>query len=89
VASAGPDKTVRPGKGGTATFTLDGRSSSDPDGDALTYRWEQTSPALTSPVGTSSTVTLTRGTGTYAFRLTVSDGSLSSSDTVVVTVRRK
>jgi len=89
VANAGPDKTVRPGKGGNATFTLDGRGSSDPDGDALTYRWDQTSPALADPVGTSATVTLTRGTGTYTFRLTVGDGSLSATDTVVVTVKRK
>jgi hypothetical protein len=80
---------VRPGKQGTASFTLDGRGSSDPDGDALTYRWEQTSPALGTPVGTTPTVTLSRGVGTYVFRLTVSDGALSATDSVTVTVKRK
>jgi serine protease AprX len=89
VANAGPDRTVRPGKQGTASFTLDGRGSSDPDGDALTYRWEQTSPALGTPVGTTPTVTLSRGVGTYVFRLTVSDGALSATDSVTVTVKRK
>jgi serine protease AprX len=89
VANAGADRTVRPGKQGTASFTLDGRGSSDPDGNALTYLWEQTSPALGSPVGSSPTVTLTRGIGTYVFRLTVSDGALSSTDSVTITVKRK
>jgi serine protease AprX len=89
VANAGPDRTVRPGKQGTASFTLDGRGSTDPDGGTLSYLWEQTSPALGSPVGTTPTVTLTRGIGTYVFRLTVSDGALSSTDAVTITVKRK
>jgi hypothetical protein len=77
VANAGPDQSLRAGRSpNTATFTLSGAGSSDPDGDALTYRWDQTSPALTTPVGTSSAVTLTRAPGTYVFRLTVNDGSL-------------
>jgi len=37
VADAGPDQTVAPG----AVVTLDGRGSSDPDGDALRFKWTQ------------------------------------------------
>jgi serine protease AprX len=90
VANAGPDPSLRAGRSpNTATFTLSGAGSSDPDGDALTYRWDQTSPALTTPVGTSSAVTLTRAPGTYVFRLTVNDGSLQSTDSVTVKIRKR
>jgi serine protease AprX len=90
VANAGPDQSLRAGRSpNTATFTLSGAGSSDPDGDALTYRWDQTSPALTTPVGTSSAVTLTRAPGTYVFRLTVNDGSLQSTDSVTVKIRKR
>lgn len=88
VASAGPDQSLQV-KGKAATFTLDGRGSSDPDADPLTYRWEQTSPVLASPVGTVAVVTLKRAPGTYVFRLTVSDGALSATDTVTVSVLRR
>ena len=88
VANAGPDQNLRPSQG-TATFTLNGSGSSDPDGDALTYQWEQTSPAPVVPLGTSATVQVTRSPGTYVFRLTVSDGALSSTDTVTVKVRNR
>jgi len=88
VANAGPDQSLAAVKG-SAAFTLDGRASSDPDGDALSYTWHQTSPSLAAPVGTSPTVTLSRKAGTYVFRLTVNDGWLSSTDTVTVTVRKR
>ena len=90
IARAGADLNVAASKStGTATFTLDGRASSDPDGDALTYRWEQTSPTPVTLVGSTAVVTLTRGPGTYVFRLTVGDGSLSASDSVTVKVRKR
>lgn len=90
VANAGPDQNLRAARSpNTATFSLDGRGSSDPDGDPLTYRWDQTSPALGSPVGTSALVQLTRPPGTYVFVLTVSDGSLSSTDSVTVKIRKR
>ena len=90
VANAGPDQSLRPVKStGTASFTLDGRGSSDPDGNALSFVWRQTSPALSDPVGSTALVTQTRPPGTYVLQLTVSDGSLSSTDTVKVTVRKR
>ena len=70
---------------------LNGSASSDPDGDTLHYAWNQTSGPdvrlfkqytntahFFSPQVTNSTL--------LVFQLTVSDGSLSSSDTVSITV---
>ena len=88
VANAGPDQTVRTNRRtGLATFTLNGGGSTDPDGTITSYLWTLVSSGAT--VGTTSSVTLKRGVGTYTFALRVTDnGGLSSSDTVTVTVRR-
>jgi serine protease len=82
VANAGPDQTVPAGAGCLAAVALDGRASSDPDGDALAYVW-------TGAFGTASgaTPSVTLPPGTYAIVLTVTDGrGGSASDTVTVTV---
>src|SRR5262249_39666526 len=82
VANAGIDQTVSADANCLATVTLDGRASTDPDGDPLTYVW-------TGPFGTASgaVASVTLGLGTNVITLTVSDGrGGSSSDTVVVTV---
>lgn len=86
VANAGPDQTVVASrKSGKATFTLDGRGSSDPDGTITSYVWTRG----TNVVGSGSTLTLKRGPGTYTFTLTVTDnGGLTASDTVTVTVMK-
>lgn len=87
VAYAGPDLTEDEG----VAVTLAG-SGNDPDGDAMTYQWTQTSgpavilthaatnhPSFTTPQVDADGVTLT-------FELTVSDGVLSTTDTCVVNV---
>jgi hypothetical protein len=60
---------------------LDGSGSSDPDGDPLTYEWTW---AGGSASGVNPTVTLPMGQTTIT--LTVSDGDLSATDEVVITV---
>jgi hypothetical protein len=70
------------------SITLDGSGSSDPEGQALTYSWVQTSgPVVTLDDATAANPTFLAadGTNSYTFELTVSDGSNSSSvDTVTI-----
>ncbi|MET0830251.1 MAG: CotH kinase family protein, partial [Microbacterium sp.] len=59
-----------------------------PEGAALTYSWAQTAGtavALSSTTVAQPTFTA-GGTGTYTFRLTVSDGTLTATDDVTITV---
>ena len=86
VADAGEDQDVASG----AAVTLDGTGSSDPDsGDSISYLWNQTSGTtvtLSNATAAAPTFTAPTGPAILIFELNVTDGSLSSTDTVNVTV---
>ncbi|MBI4244311.1 MAG: hypothetical protein HY606_09505, partial [Planctomycetes bacterium] len=84
IANAGLDQAVGTGVGATtcsANVTLSGSGSSDPDGNALSYAWAWSGGTAS---GVSPTVILPVGSTTVT--LTVSDGSLTATDTVVITI---
>jgi hypothetical protein len=82
VADAGPDQLVGAGADCSATVTLDGTGSWDPDGDTLAYEWAGSSWTATGP---SPRITLPPGHETIT--LSVQDGNGgTASDTVGITV---
>jgi hypothetical protein len=89
VSNAGADQSVF--KGGAVT--LDGSTSSDADGNSLSYRWTQSSgPTVSLSSGTTSRPTFTApaASGTLVFSLVVNDGRVdSTADTVQVTVANR
>ena len=85
VANAGRDQST----GARASVTLDGSKSSDPDGDSLTYKWQQTGGPAVSLSGTTAakpSFMAPAAAGSLTFKLTVSDGSLTGSDSVTIRV---
>ena len=86
MANAGPDQQINSTL--PATATLNGSGSTDDNG-ITSYAWTKLSgPAATinNPGSASTTVSLS-ATGTYTFRLTVTDGGgLTDTDDVLVTV---
>ncbi|CAM4108891.1 glycosyl hydrolase family 18 protein [Vibrio neonatus] len=87
IARAGVDKTVT----GPASVTLDGSLSSDPEGEALTFSWQQTGGNAVTIINNTSAkptvdVPFTEADVSYTFTLTVADpDGASSSDSVVIT----
>lgn len=85
-ANAGPDQELTPPPGSvSATVTLDGSGSIDPNGDALTFTWSEKSNVLAGPTTEpQSNVLLT--IGTHRIVLTVTD-AFGATDTDTVTVQ--
>ena len=88
-ARAGADQTVAPGD----TAELDGRASSDPDGDTLSFSWR----FITTPEDSAATLNDAESRtprfaadkpGEYQLSLTVSDAIASATDTVTVRANR-
>ncbi len=84
VADAGPDQIVEITGDAEAEIILDASGSSDPDDDPLTYLWDWESGSAS---GVNPSVTLDSGTTTIT--LTVSDGNLTDTDDVIITIREK
>lgn len=88
VARAGADQVLTP----PATVTLNARASSDADADPLSYGWQQVSgPAVVLSGADQAVASFTAaevaGDQTLVFELTVSDGELTASDQVQVTLK--
>jgi hypothetical protein len=84
VADAGDDVVTECTSPGNTPVMLDGTGSSDPDGDMLTYSWSATGVVFNN--STSATPTGQFPMGTTVVTLTVSDGALTDTDQVSVTV---
>src|SRR5687768_12555763 len=85
VANAGPDRDVNKG----ATITIDGSTSHDPYGEPLTHGWTQTAGTAVTLTGADTATpsfVVPLVAGELTFRLTVSDGVLEASDSVIFRV---
>ncbi|MHC4116388.1 MAG: hypothetical protein ACYSWO_02660 [Planctomycetota bacterium] len=87
VADAGQDRTVLTTVGSIALVTLDGSTSTDPDGDELTYQWTWTLNG-NSYIATGPNPMIMLPVGNHTIELVVSDGVTNSkADKVVITVQ--
>ena len=88
VANAGPDQSVTE----STICTLDGSSSLDPDGDAISYLWTAPSGIILSSATAARPTFLAPDVSSntnFTFALIVNDGQLNSSpDQITVTVRQ-
>ena len=86
-ADAGADQNATSGE----TVTIDGAASFDPDGDTLSFYWQQTEgDPITLPDNRNSSISfvapLVAAPAQYRVQLSVSDGALSGTDSVNVLV---
>ncbi|HSO01726.1 MAG TPA: VWA domain-containing protein [Gaiellaceae bacterium] len=82
-ADAGLDQAIGLSGSPMASVALDGSGSSDPDPqDTLTYSWSEGA----GEIATGSNPSVSLGLGSHLITLTVSDGRLSDTDEVLVTV---
>jgi serine protease len=87
VANAGPDQTVTDTDGNNSeTVTLNGSGSYDPDGEIMSYVWNEGNSEL----GTGVTLTVELAVGIHTITLTVTDDDgATDTDEAVVTVNPK
>lgn len=83
VANAGPEQTIELGDGGTATATLDGTGSSDPDSDPLTYTWTGDFAGGRATGATPTVVFNTVGSHTVTLSVDDGQGHTATATTVV------
>jgi hypothetical protein len=90
LANRGPSAVIDSddaGDGDYRTFILSGRSSTDPDGDSLTYAWNTDGGTPETTGASQFKVTFPNGPGVYDVQLTVTDpDGLSSTVTKQITV---
>jgi CubicO group peptidase (beta-lactamase class C family) len=85
-ANAGADQTVQ--LPNTATLTGSATDDGLPSGSSLSYAWSTTATGVTFGSANAATTTAQfAAEGSYTLVLTVSDGALSDTDEVVVTVQ--
>jgi hypothetical protein len=85
-ANAGPDVTIT----GLSTSSLQGSLSSDPEGDNLTFEWQQVSGQAVSLSDTqvaNPSFTAPNQNTSLIFSLTVNDGEFSATNNVLVTIQ--
>jgi outer membrane autotransporter protein len=85
IANAGVDQTLEDTDGdGSASVTLDGSASTDPDGSIVSYLWLEGG----SEIATGATPTVLLTVGVHTLTLTVTDDAgLTHQDQVTITVQ--
>jgi PKD domain len=84
LADAGSDQTINVASGQSASVTLHGENSSDPDGSINSWAWKETGATIAS----TPTPMVSLAAGTHTITLTVTDNmGATATDTVVITVK--